>query len=63
LRLTSETDPVKIEKDLGAMVPPEEWGMLSLRLIEHGRQVCVARKPRCGECGLAEVCPSAGRVG
>jgi endonuclease-3 len=62
LRLTSETDPVKIEKDLGGMVPPEEWGMLSLRLIEHGRQVCDARKPRCGECRLAEICPSAGRV-
>jgi endonuclease-3 len=63
LRLTSETDPVKIEKDLGAIVPPEEWGLLSLRLIEHGRQVCVARKPRCAECGLAEICPSAGKVG
>ena len=58
LKLTSETDPVKIEKDLGGMVPPEEWGMLSLRLIEHGRQVCIARRPRCGECGLAEICPS-----
>jgi endonuclease-3 len=63
LRLTSETDPVKIEKDLGAMVPPDEWGKLSLRLIEHGRQVCVARKPRCDACGLAAICPSAGRVG
>jgi endonuclease-3 len=62
LRLTSETDPVKIEKDLGGMVPPEEWGLLSLRLIEHGRQVCDARKPRCDECRLAEICPSAGRV-
>jgi endonuclease-3 len=63
LKLTSETDPVKIEKDLGGMVPPEEWGKLSLRLIEHGRQVCIARRPKCGECGLAEICPSAGRVG
>ena len=63
LRLTSETDPVKIEKDLGAMVAPDEWGLLSLRLIEHGRQVCIARRPRCDRCGLAEVCPSAGRVG
>jgi endonuclease-3 len=63
LRLTSETDPVKIEKDLGAMIPPEEWGLLSLRLIEHGRQVCFARKPRCEACGLAGICPSAGRVG
>ena len=63
LRLTTETDPVKIEKDLGAMVAPEEWGLLSLRLIEHGRQVCIARKPRCDRCGLAAICPSAGRVG
>jgi endonuclease-3 len=63
LRLTSAEDPVKIETDLGAMVPPEEWGLLSLRLIEHGRQVCDARKPRCDACGLAAVCPSAGKVG
>ena len=62
LRLTSEDDPVKIEHDLGAMVPPEEWGLLSLRLIEHGRQVCDACKPRCDDCGLAAICPSAGRV-
>ena len=59
LRLTNEDDPVKIEHDLGGMVPPEEWGMLSLRLIEHGRQVCDARKPRCDKCGLAAICPSA----
>jgi endonuclease-3 len=63
LRLTSESDPVKIEAGLDAMVPPGEWGLLSLRLIEHGRQVCDARKPRCDACGLAEVCPSAGRFG
>ena len=62
LRLTNEDDPVKIEHDLGGMVPPEEWGMLSLRLIEHGRQVCDARKPRCDKCGLAEICPSAGKL-
>ena len=61
LRLTAEDDPVKIEADLGAMVPPEQWGMLSLRLIEHGRQVCDARKPRCDACGLAGICPSAGK--
>ena len=63
LRLTGESDPVKIELDLGAMVPPREWGLLSLRLIEHGRQVCDARRPRCDACGLARICPSAGRVG
>jgi endonuclease-3 len=62
LKLTNETDPVKIEHDLGAIVPPEEWGDLSLRLIEHGRRVCDARRPRCSKCGLAGICPSAGRV-
>lgn len=61
LRLTTEDDPVKIEADLGAMVPPEEWGSLSLRLIEHGRRVCNARKPRCDVCTLAGFCPSAGK--
>jgi endonuclease III len=62
LKLTNETDPVKIEQDLGALVPPEEWGDLSLRLIEHGRRVCVARHPRCGECVLADICPSAFKI-
>lgn len=63
LRLTAETDAVRIEHDLGALVDPAEWGALSLRLIEHGRRVCDARKPRCGECVLADTCPSAGRAG
>ena len=62
LRLTSEDDPVKIESDLGTMVAPQEWGILSLRLIDHGRQVCHARTPRCDACGLAGICPSAGKV-
>jgi endonuclease-3 len=60
LKLTNETDAVKIEHDLGALVPPDEWGLLSLRLIEHGRQVCDARRPRCDACSLAAICPSAG---
>ena len=63
LGLTNETDAVKIERDLGGIVPPEEWGLLSLRLIEHGRQVCDARRPRCDVCVLAEICPSAGKLG
>ena len=63
LKLTPETDAVKIEHDLGALVAPEEWGDLSLRLIEHGRKVCDARRPRCDACALAPVCPSAGKVG
>src|SRR5262249_28284733 len=62
LKLTNETDPVKIEHDINAMVPPEEWGMLSLRLIDHGRKVCIARRPRCDVCVLNEVCPSAFKV-
>jgi len=59
LKLTNEKDPVKIEFDLNALVPPEERGRFSLRLIEHGRRVCDARKPRCDACVLAPDCPSA----
>ena len=62
LRLTSETDPVKVEHDLDGIVPAEERGGLSLRLILHGRRVCVARSPHCDDCVLADICPSAGRV-
>ncbi|MCZ7525708.1 MAG: endonuclease III [Acidimicrobiia bacterium] len=62
LRLTDATDPDKVEADLNAIVAPEERGDLSLRLILHGRRVCSARSPRCGECVLAGVCPSAGVV-
>ncbi|HVC40970.1 MAG TPA: endonuclease III [Candidatus Saccharimonadales bacterium] len=59
LRLTSSTDPVKIEEDVCAIVPASEWTGLSLRLILHGRRVCIANKPRCHECVLADICPSA----
>jgi endonuclease-3 len=62
LKLTSETDAVKIEHDLGALVAPDAWGDFSLRLIEHGRRVCDARRPRCSACTLAGVCPSAGKI-
>ena len=58
LGLTTETDPVKVERDLDAMVPAAERGALSLRLILHGRQVCAARRPRCDVCVLADFCPS-----
>jgi len=58
LGLTAETDPVKVERELDTLVPPEEWGKLSLRLILHGRRVCVARRPRCEECVLEDFCPS-----
>ncbi len=59
LKLTTETDPVKAELDLNVLVPPEERGRFSLRLILHGRQVCFARNPNCGGCVLVDVCPSA----
>jgi endonuclease III len=58
LGLTSESDAVKIEQALIPLFPREQWTMLSHLLIEHGRQVCVARKPRCQECILADLCPS-----
>ncbi|MGH9172337.1 MAG: endonuclease III [Acidimicrobiales bacterium] len=60
LRLTSETDPEKVETALCALLPADEWGAVSLRLILHGRRVCIARRPLCGECLLADLCPSAG---
>lgn len=59
LRLTSATDPVKIEEDVCSIVPPSDWTGLSLRLILHGRRVCIANKPRCHACVLADICPSA----
>jgi endonuclease-3 len=58
LALTSETDPVKVEFALNALVPPAERGTLSLRLILHGRRVCQSRTPRCAECILQDFCPS-----
>ncbi len=62
LKLTNETDPVKVELELNGLVPADERGRFSLRLIEHGRRVCDARKPRCDDCVLAGLCPSAGVV-
>lgn len=59
LRLTDETDAVRVELALNPMLPAAERGLFSLRMILHGRAVCVARKPRCGECILADFCPSA----
>jgi len=58
LGLTTETDPVKIEHVLNPMVPANERGSFSLRLILHGRRVCSARKPRCEDCVLNDFCPS-----
>jgi endonuclease-3 len=58
LKLVSSRDPVKIEAQVCSMVPKEEWTGLSLRLILHGRRVCIARRPRCEECVLNDFCPS-----
>jgi endonuclease-3 len=57
--LTRDTDPVKIERALMPLFPRDEWTMLSHLLIEHGRRICDAKKPKCGECVLADLCPSA----
>ncbi len=62
LGLTAQTDPVKVEHELDDLVPPQERGGLSLRLILHGRQVCSARRPRCDVCLLNDICPSAFKV-
>jgi len=58
LRLTEETDPVKVERDLNAMIPAAERGEFSLRLILHGRRACFARSPACERCALADFCPA-----
>jgi endonuclease-3 len=57
---TAQTDPVKIEQEVGALIPRSEWTILSHRLIWHGRRVCHARRPACGACGVARLCPSYG---
>ena len=58
LGLTTETDAVKIERDLMPLFPREEWTMLSHLFIEHGRTICLARTPKCAECPLNDICPS-----
>ena len=58
LKITEETDPVKIEKELNPMVPAMERGEFSLRMILHGRRVCIARRPQCDDCVLNDFCPS-----
>jgi endonuclease-3 len=60
LGLTQESTPERIEQDLMALFPKEEWTLLSHRLIYHGRQVCDARRPRCAECTLQSFCPRIG---
>ena len=57
---TEATDPVKIEFAVGELIPKRDWTMFSHRVIFHGRRVCFARKPACGACGLARLCPAFG---
>jgi len=58
LGFTKQTDPVKIEKDLMTLFPKKQWFPLTYRLINHGRAICEAKKPKCAECPLKKLCPS-----
>ncbi|OIJ36604.1 endonuclease III [Rothia kristinae] len=57
---TEQEDPVKVEHDVAELFPPKDWTMLSHRLIYHGRRICHARRPACGVCPVADLCPSYG---
>ncbi|WP_199485091.1 endonuclease III [Actinomadura craniellae] len=57
---TAEEDPVKVEHEVGELIPRKEWTVLSHRMIWHGRRICHARRPACGACPLARLCPSFG---
>jgi endonuclease-3 len=63
LGLTTDSDPVKVELELNPLVPASERGRFSILLILHGRRTCVARRPRCEECVLNDICPSAFTAG
>jgi endonuclease III len=60
LGLTESVDPVVIERELNVLIPKRHWVDFSHRLIDHGRKVCDARKPRCSACALASICPRMG---
>ncbi|MFM6941270.1 MAG: endonuclease III [Candidatus Planktophila sp.] len=57
---TKSMDPVKVEFEVGELIPQKEWTNLSQRMIWHGRRICHSRKPACGACPVAKICPSAG---
>jgi endonuclease-3 len=57
---TKEMDPVKVERVVGELIPQKEWTNLSQRMIWHGRRICHSRKPACGACPVAKICPSVG---
>lgn len=59
LALTTATDPVAVERDLMEIWPRRDWSDTTMRMIYHGRAVCIARRPRCHDCVLADICPSA----
>jgi endonuclease-3 len=59
LGLTASSDPVTIEEDLMKVIPKKDWTVFAHRLIYHGREICIARKPRCADCQLNPLCPSA----
>lgn len=61
LGLSTAADPVRVEADLRALYPRREWAGISMRFIQFGREVCLARRPRCGECPLADRCPYPGK--
>ena len=61
LKFVKTTDAIKIEQDLMPLIPQEDWAVFTHRVIEHGRAVCIARRPKCGECIISEMCPSASR--
>ena len=60
LGFTTQTDPDKIEIEMQKILPPKDWTPFSMRLILHGRQVCIARKPNCGVCAISSDCPKIG---
>ena len=57
---TKSLDPVKVEHEVGLLIPEKEWTNLSQRMIWHGRRICHSRKPACGACPVAKICPSVG---
>jgi len=57
---TTSQDPVKVEGEVGQLIPEKEWTNLSQRMIWHGRRICHSRKPACGVCPIAKICPSVG---
>ena len=57
---TTSQDPVKVEHEVGALIAQKEWTNLSQRMIWHGRRICHSRKPACGACPMAKICPSFG---